>query len=90
MNMSIPGGNLYIAPHFLYPVTLTINDTLTTFLTCYLNALAVAVIFEPLEYKKRLLLRSIRHFIKSDWINNMDHMRISGIEPSSVTLSQTK
>ena len=23
-------------------------------------------------------------------INNMDHMRISGTEPSSVTLSQTK
>ena len=27
---------------------------------------------------------------KSDWINNMDHMRISGTEPSSVILSQTK
>ena len=39
------------------------------------------------EYKKRLLLRCIHHF-KSDWINNMDHMRISGTEPSSVILSQ--
>ena len=28
-------------------------------------------------------------FLKSDSINNMDHMRISGIEPSSVILSQT-
>ena len=27
---------------------------------------------------------------KSDWINNMDHMRISGTGPSSVILSQTK
>ena len=26
----------------------------------------------------------------SDLINNMDHMRISGTEPSSVILSQTK
>ena len=40
-----------------------------------------------LEYKKRLLPRCIHHF-KSDLINNMDHMRISGTEPSSVVLSQ--
>ena len=40
------------------------------------------------EYKKRLLLRCIHHF-KSDLINNMDHMRISGNEPSSVVLSKT-
>ena len=26
---------------------------------------------------------------KSEWINNMDHMHISGNEPSSVILSQT-
>ena len=38
-------------------------------------------------YKKRLLLRCIHHF-KSDLVNNMDHMRISGTEPSSVILSQ--
>ena len=31
------------------------------------------------KYKKRLLLRCIHHF-KSDLINNMDHMRISGTE----------
>ena len=43
----------------------------------------------PLQYKKRLLPRCIHHFI-SDLINNMDHMRISGTEPSSVILSQTK
>ena len=36
--------------------------------------------------------RSVRTFDKyiSDLINNMDHMRISGIEPLSVILSQTK
>ena len=39
--------------------------------------------------KNRLLLRCIHHF-KSGWIYNMDHMRISGTEPSSVSLSQTK
>ena len=39
------------------------------------------------EYKKRLLLRCIHHF-KSDLIKNMDHMRTSGTEPSSVILSQ--
>ena len=39
--------------------------------------------------QKRLLLRCIHHF-KSDLINNMDHMRISGNEPSSVILRQTK
>ena len=39
--------------------------------------------------KKRLLLRCIHHF-KSDLIHNMDHMRISGTEPSSVIFSQTK
>ena len=39
--------------------------------------------------KKRLLLRCIHHF-KADLINNMDHMRISGTEPSSVILSQKR
>ena len=41
------------------------------------------------QYEKRLLLRCIHPF-KSDLINDMDHMRISGKEPSSVILSQTK
>ena len=41
------------------------------------------------KYKKRLLLRCICHF-KLDLINNMDHMRISDTEPSSVILGQTK
>ena len=40
-----------------------------------------------LKYEKRLLLRCIHRF-KSDLINNMDHMRISGTELSSVILSQ--
>ena len=39
-------------------------------------------------YKKRLLLKCIHHF-ESDLINNIDHMRISGTETSSVILSQT-
>ena len=41
------------------------------------------------KYEKRLLLRCI-HYFKSDLIYNMDNMRISGTEPSSVILSQTK
>ena len=41
------------------------------------------------KYKKRLLLKCIHHF-KSDLINNVDHMRISGTLPSSVILSQKK
>ena len=44
---------------------------------------------QTVRYEQRLLLRCIHHF-KSDLINNMDHMRISGNEPSSVILSQTK
>ena len=43
--------------------------------------------FWSIKLKKRLLLRCIHHF-KSDLINDMDHMRISGNEPSSVILSQ--
>ena len=35
------------------------------------------------------VVESIQHF-KSDVINDMDHMRISGTEPSSVILSQRK
>ena len=42
-----------------------------------------------LHIKKRLLPRCIHHF-KSDLIHNMDHMRISGTEPSSVVLSQRR
>ena len=38
---------------------------------------------------KRFLLRCIHHF-KSDIINNMDHIRILGNEPSSVILRQIK
>ena len=44
---------------------------------------------QVVEIKKRLLLRCKHHF-KSDLINDMDHMRISGTEPSSVILSQRK
>ena len=39
-----------------------------------------------LNIKRDFLLRCMHHF-KSALINNMDHMRISGIEPSSVILS---
>ena len=41
------------------------------------------------ELKKRLILRCIHHF-KSHLINDMNHRRISGTEPSSVILSQRK
>ena len=41
------------------------------------------------KYNKRRLLRCVRHF-KSDLINNMDHISISGNELSWVILSQTK
>ena len=41
------------------------------------------------KYRKRLLLRCLHH-LKSDIINSMNHMRISGTEPSSIILSQTK
>ena len=40
-----------------------------------------------LKYKKRLLPRCMHH-LKSDWINNMDHIHISGTEPSLVILGQ--
>ena len=44
-----------------------------------------------LKLKKRLLLhvRCIHHF-KSDLINDMDHMRISGTEPYICTIAQVK
>ena len=42
-----------------------------------------------IEIQKRLLLKRIHQF-KSDWINDMDRMRISGTEPSSVILIHTK
>ena len=44
---------------------------------------------KSLKYGKILLLRCI-HYLQTDLINNMDHMCISGTEPSSVFLSQTK
>ena len=40
------------------------------------------------KYKKRLLLRCIHH-VKLGLINDMNHMHISGKEPSSVILRQT-
>ena len=45
-------------------------------------------LFHLLIYKQILLLRCIHHF-KSELINNMDHIRISDNEPSSVILTQT-
>ena len=41
-----------------------------------------------IQYKKRISIRYIDHF-KSDLINNMDHLRILGNEPSSMILIQT-
>ena len=43
-----------------------------------------------LQHDKRLLLKYVPHFWP-DWIKNLEHhMRISGTEPSSEILSQTK
>ena len=42
-----------------------------------------------IKYEKRLQLKWI-HNLKSDLINNMDYMRISGNKTSSVILIQTK
>ena len=46
-------------------------------------------IINTCKLKKRLLLRCIHHF-KTDLINDMDPMRISGTEPSSVIFSHRK
>ena len=64
----------------------TVNSTTrwNSFLTYVYN-----YFWDDDKCKKILLLRCIHHFI-SDLINNMDHMRISGTEPSYVILSQTK
>ena len=43
----------------------------------------------PYEIKKETSPKMYNHF-KLDVINEMDHMRISGTEPSSVILSQRK
>ena len=43
------------------------------------------ILIEHDKYEKRLLLRCIHQF-KSDLIKYMDHMRISGTEPSSVII----
>ena len=47
------------------------------------------LVYTYIRIMYRDLLRCIHHF-KSDLVYNMDHMRISGIEPSSVILSQRK
>ena len=54
-----------------------------------LNILRYFFFFFCLGVPRRdFCLDGIHHYI-SDWINNMKHMRISGIEPSSEILSQT-
>ena len=54
-----------------------------------LTGLPAVTLTKQLKYKKRLILKCIHHF-NSDLIHDMDHRRISGNEPSSVILSQTK
>ena len=56
------------------------HSSVTTFVYPHRNALR--------GDKKRLHLRCIHHF-KSALINNVDHMRILGTDPSSVIRSQT-
>ena len=51
-----------------------------------LNCPPAVTLTKLLKYKKRLLLRC-RHHLSPDFINNIDHVRISGTEPSTVILS---
>ena len=44
---------------------------------------------QAVEMKKILLLKCMHH-LQTALINNMDHMRISGTEPSAVNLSQSR
>ena len=52
------------------------------------KVLVLLLLFQCTKYKKRLLPILIHHF-KTGIISNIDHTRVSGIEPSSVILSQT-
>ena len=54
-----------------------------------ISILSIMIIKSDLNIKKRLILRCIHHF-NTDLIDNIDHMRISVNEPSSVILGQTK
>ena len=70
----------------------SISDDLSCSFVMYISTTAALCISKctfGMTYKKRLLPRCIHHF-KSDLINNMDHMRIWGTEPSSVILSQKR
>ena len=71
-----------------YKATTFLWDTFTYFNYFFLFGIPVGYSVFSFKFKKRLVLRCIHHF-ESDWINSMNHMRISGTEPSSVTLSQT-
>ena len=48
--------------------------------TLYGNSYSYLVVLKVLGYIKGLLLRCIHHF-NSDLINDMEHMRISGMNP---------
>ena len=65
-----------------------INGQVNGYIMCWILADCIFFLVPKLKYKKRRLPRCIHHF-NSDLINNMDHMRISGNEPSSVILRQT-
>ena len=93
----------YILPHIVLFIQTDTQKKMLHFTTyfrayerqtdkiCYISLLIMDSKYDrPTgKFEKRLLLRCIHHF-KSDLINNMDHMRISGNEPSSVILSETK
>ena len=67
-------------------VTMYFNDNLDNLRQGAVRSETSALL---LNIKKRLLPRCLHHF-NSDLINNMDHLHISGTEPSSVILSQNK
>ena len=68
---------IYNPLHYMCTYKITILNCCAVTMAVTLGQCAKA---EILKFKKRLLLRCIHHF-KSDLINNMDHMRISGDEP---------
>ena len=77
-------------------VLVEVNNSINGDIICYKEHCTIKVeiplYISPdvahLGYEKRLLLRCVHHF-KSDSINNLDDVRISGTEPSSVILNQT-
>ena len=82
---------------FTWKIWCSQNATNQSKSTVELGYMCPRVLFGPpavtvtkkMKFKKILLLRCIHHFKSDIIINKMDHIRLSGTEPSSVILSQT-